>query len=142
MVEIKHLSLAVKNPKRVARLLAEMTAGKAQPFSSGTAMKAWICLWNAEKNELIEFLPLGWTMAPTDRGATFKKTEFNQVYNPTHVQLEVKAALDHLQSIANKYGCKHNPRPDPKRGGPLYEVWLEDDFLVEFTSDEIRAMNS
>ena len=30
----------------------------------------------------------------------------------------------------------------PRLGGPLYEVWLESQILVEFVSDEIRNLAS
>lgn len=142
MVQIKHLSLAVKHPEKVARVLAEMTNGEALQFSAGTTMNGWVCLWNAEKNELIEFLPQGWMMYPADEGARFKDIGITQKYNPTHVQLEVTVALSHLQSIANKFECQHGTRSDTRRGGPLYEVWLEDDFLIEFVSNEITAIFS
>jgi hypothetical protein len=139
MVQIKHLSLAVKQPEKVARILAEMTQGEACHFPAGTTMNGWVCLWSIEKNELIEFLPQGWRMYPADGGARFEDIGITNGYNPTHVQLEVSVTLNHLQTIANKYGCRHGARCGPRRGGPLYEIWLEDDFLIEFVSNEITA---
>jgi hypothetical protein len=136
MVEIKHLSVSVHNPEKAAKVLAEMTGGQAQAFSTRNMFGAWVCMWDEKTNHLIEFLPNDYLMYSTDYGADFKKLELRQNFNSTHFQLEVKTPLKDLQRIADKYGLNHKFRP--YRGGPLYDVWFEDQFLIEFVSDEIR----
>lgn len=137
MVKITHLSLTVKNPEIAARALAEMTNGTPKPFISKNMPGAWLCVWNEETNSLIEFLPDGYLMHPTEYGADFVKLDFLMNYNSTHFQLEVKTPLEEIQRIANQYNFKNSFRPH--RGGPLYDVWFEKEFLVEFVSDEIRS---
>ena len=54
--------------------------------------------------------------------------------------LETAQSLDHLKAVAESHGLHHRFRP--RLGGPLYEVWLENQILVEFVSDEIRNLAS
>ena len=77
-------------------------------------------------------------MHATDYGADFRKMDANVNYKSTHFQLEVSTSLSEIKLIADQCGFKHSFRSN--RGGPLYDVWLEDQLLVEFTSDEIRQM--
>ena len=42
MVEIKHLSVSVNSPEKVAKALAEMTSGKAESFISKNMSGAWV----------------------------------------------------------------------------------------------------
>ncbi|WP_131784055.1 hypothetical protein [Legionella gresilensis] len=138
MTIIRHLSVAVNSPEKCARVIAELTGGTPMAFKTRVVeMKAWICLWDAKKNELIELLPKGWIMHPTSEGASFKKVSKIDKCNSTHIQLEVSTPITRLQTIAEKYGCLHYYRKIPSLGGPLYEIWIEEDFLIEFVSDEI-----
>ena len=138
MVEIKHLSVSVKDPAKAAKALAEMTQGKAEEFISGNMPGARVCIWDEKTNHLIEFLPDGYLMYSTDYGADFKKLDFDMNYNSTHFQLEVNVPLKDIKTIADKHGLAHKFRPT--RGGPLYDVWFEKELLVEFVSDEIRDL--
>lgn len=52
--------------------------------------------------------------------------------------LETEQSLDHLKAVAEVHGLHHRFRP--RLGGPLYEIWIESQVLVEFVSDEIRNL--
>lgn len=137
-MKITHLSVVVKNPKLSCQILAEMTQGRAEEFKSKNMSGDWVCMWGNDTDELVEFLPHGYLMHPTALGANFKKIETPLGYNSTHFQLEISIALEEIKTVADKYQLHHYFRP--RFGGPLYEVWIEDQFLVEFVSDEIRAL--
>lgn len=138
MVEIKHLSVSVQNPEHAAKALAEMTSATAKPFISRNMPGAWVCIWDERTNHLVEFLPNEYLIYPTEYGADFKKLESKQNFNSTHFQLEIKTPLVEIKAIADRYNLSHKFRPS--RGGPLYDIWFEDQFLVEFVSDEIRDL--
>jgi len=138
MVEIKHLSVSVNNPEKAAKALAEVTSGNAEAFISRNMPGAWVCIWDEKANHLVEFLPNEYLMHSTEYGADFKKLEFKQNFNSTHFQLEVKTPLKDIKTIADKFGLAHKFRPS--RGGPLYDVWFEEQLLVEFVSNEIRSL--
>jgi hypothetical protein len=138
-MKINHLSIVVKNPERCSKILAELSNGVAIEFSSKFMQNAWICYWNGNKNECIEFLPKGYLLYSTEAGANFKSIDVDHGYNSTHFQLEVKTSLNQIKQVAEKHKCNHLFRP--RYGGPLYEVWIEEQFLAEFVSDEIRSNN-
>ncbi len=52
--------------------------------------------------------------------------------------IPTEQSLDHLKSVAEKHELHHRFRP--RLGGPLYEIWIESQILVEFVSDEIRNL--
>jgi hypothetical protein len=101
MVEIKHLSVSVREPERAARALAEMTSAKALPFPSKNMPGAWFCVWDEGANHLVEFLPNHYLMHRTNYGADFKKQDTVQNFNSTHFQLEVTTPLSENKSV----GC-------------------------------------
>ena len=102
-----------------------MTDGKAKTFSSRNMTGAWVCIWDEKSNHLIEFLPNDYLMHPADYGADFKKLDYCQNFNSTHFQLEINFPLDTIKTVAKKYGFNHGFRPN--RGGPLYDVWFENE---------------
>jgi len=59
-MKIKHLSIQAQDPETAARCLAEMTAGSYQEFPSKTMTGAWVCVWDQDENEMIEFIPPGY----------------------------------------------------------------------------------
>lgn len=137
-MKIKHLSIVVQNPKRAAHVLAELSGGRPESFGSTNMQGAWVCLWGGDTDELIEFLPEGYLLHSTELGANFKKSDAKLGYNSTHFQIEVDIPLAKIKEIASKHNCHHYFRP--RFGGPLYEVWIEDQCLVEFVSAEITNL--
>ncbi len=133
MVEIRHVSVSVSNPERAASILAEITGGQVRRFRSPRMNGA---CWDENLNHLIEFLPNSYLMFPTEYGADFKEMDTVQNFNSTHFLLEVDLPMSKIKEVADRYGCENRFRP--KCGGPLYDVWIEEQFLVEFSSDEIR----
>lgn len=137
-MQIKHLSITAENPKRAAKTLAELSDGLTYPFPSKTMEGAWVCAWDKQAGELIEFIPNSYLLCPGKYAAEYTSREEAQNFNSTHFQLETEQSLDHLKAVAEKYELHHRFRP--RLGGPLYEIWIESQILVEFVSDEIRNL--
>ena len=135
-MKIKHLSINANTSERSARILAQLTDGKAEPFPSASMENAWLCLW--EENELIEFIPRQYSLKYGEHAAVYVKQAENQNYHACHFMLETNKSVTELMQIADKYGLTHRFRA--RFGGPLYEVWLESSLLVEFTSQEIDKL--
>jgi len=129
---IRHCSIAVRNPEKVATALAELTQGEAQPFSPVAG--GFVCLWGGWEGDFIEFYPRGVHLVSGPEGAHFESGG-QTGDNSTHLNLEINKPLLEVKQIADRYGLTHCFRAGG--GGPLYEVWLEDDFLVELVSKEI-----
>lgn len=139
-MQIKHLSITASDPERAARILGELTDGSVYPFTSKTMEGAWVCAWDRRSGEMIEFIPNNYLLCPGKHAAEFRPVEEVQNFNSTHFLLETAQSLDHLKAVAESHGLHHRFRP--RLGGPLYEVWLESQILVEFVSDEIRNLAS
>ena len=139
-MKINHLSITAKNPKQVAMILAELTDGTASPFPSKTMEGAWLCVWDKQAGELIEVIPDRYLLQPGKYAAEYRLLEVGQNFNSTHFMLETEQSLDHLKAVADKHELYHRFRP--RLGGPLYEIWIESQILVEFVSDEIRNLES
>jgi hypothetical protein len=122
------------------KILAELTDGLVYPFPSKTMEGAWVCAWNKQAGELIEFIPNNYLLCPGKYVAEYMPHEVQQNFNSTHFMLETEQSLDHLKSVAENHELYHRFRP--RLGGPLYEVWIESQILVEFVSDEIRILES
>ena len=139
-MQIKHLSITAENPKRAAGILAELTVGFTYPFPSRTMEGAWVCAWDKQMGELVEFIPNRYLLCPGQYAAEYLLAEEKQNFNSTHCMLETEQSLDHLKAVAEKHELHHRFRP--RLGGPLYEIWIESQVLVEFVSDEIRDLKT
>ena len=95
-------------------------------------------MWDESTNHLIEFLPKNYLMFDADFGADFKLMDEPQNYNSTHFLIETDTSVSNIKAIADKYDCNHKFRE--RFGGPLYDVWVEEQFLIEFVSEEIKNL--
>jgi len=138
MPTLFHLSLSVRDPEHCARVLAEITDGQAIAFKARGLEGAWICLWDPTTNHLVEFLPARAVMHRAPEAAAFRSTD-HPVVGGTHLQLQAERGVDHIRGVSESHGCCCRLRCDPRRGGPLLEVWLEEDVLLELVSDDISA---
>ena len=101
---------------------------------------AWLCVWDKDANELVEFTPKRYRLSPGNYAAEYKLLDFEQNFNSTHFLIETEQAVSHLIEVADKYDLYHRFRP--RFGGPLYEIWIEQEMLIEFISDEIRNLSN
>lgn len=138
--KIKHLSLSSEQPELAAKRLAEATGGEAIEFPSSTMTGAWMCVWDMAQNELIEFIPNNYALQWGEHSATYVQQPNALTYSNAHCLLEYSGKLQTIVDVAEKYGLKHRFRE--RFGGPLYELWLEDNLLIEFISKEIKSLGA
>jgi len=126
---IKHISVAVINPKLVAENLAALTGGTSRPFSPLDG--AYVCMWdNSWDGRYIEFYPSDCTISYKENGPGFSKVGEGVIYiNATHVNLSAEKSLDEIIKIADQLKLKHRPRNEKN----TYDIWLEEQFLVEIS---------
>lgn len=128
MPEIRHLSLSARAPETCARQLAELSGGEALPFGARYLTGGWICLWQAERNHLVEFIPWPYRLQPGPDGAVFVPSE-NIPSAAQHLQLALDCSPEELTRRALSAGIPLQFREG--FGGPLYEAWLEPELLIE-----------
>ncbi len=132
---IHHLSIAAKDPKHVADVLAEFMGGKAVPFPPNPG--SYFALQLDEHGSGVEVYPAGTELHPGGEvGAGFAKTQ-PRGYGATHFALSVDTAADKIEAIAGREGwqCFRCNR------GPFHviEVWLENQAMVELLPPEYAA---
>ncbi len=131
---IKHLSLGVKDPKRAADAVAELTKGNVESFHP--VKGAYVCLWPDWSGQFVEFYPKGVQLVPTAEGAEFQWVHIIPEFSSTHINLDTDLTGDEVKAIVARYGYKHYFRP--RDGGPLHEVWIENAMLIELVTKDLR----
>jgi hypothetical protein len=130
---IHHLSIAARDPKHVAGVLAELMGGKAVPFPPNPG--SYFALQLDEHGSGVEVYPAGTELQPggTGGGGFVKKPEARG-YGPTHFALSVTTDADAVEAIARRadWQCFRCDR------GPFHviEVWVENETMVEILPPE------
>ena len=132
---IHHLSIAARDPKHVAGVLAELMGGKAVPFPPNPG--SFFALQLDEHGSGVEVYPAGTELEPGgDVGGSFMKREARG-YGSTHFALSVKTDPDTVKKVAEKagwhcYDCNRGPFH-------VIEVWVENDTMVEILPPDFAA---
>jgi catechol 2,3-dioxygenase-like lactoylglutathione lyase family enzyme len=132
---IHHLSIAARDPQRVARVLAEFMGGKAVPFPPNPG--SFFALQLDEHGSGVEVYPAGTELRPGgDNGGGFVRKEPRQ-FAPTHFALSVTIDAVKVKAVAEREGwhCFDCNR------GPFHviEVWVENEQMVEVLPPEYAA---
>ena len=134
---IHHLSIAARDPKHVAGVLAEFMGGLAVPFPPNPG--SFFALQLDEHGSGVEVYPAGTELRPggSDGGGFVKKPAAERGYGPTHFALSVTAEADEVEAIARRerWQCFRCNR------GPFHviEVWIENESMVEILPPEFAA---
>jgi hypothetical protein len=133
---IHHLSIAARDPKHVAGVLAELMGGVAVPFPPNPG--SYFALQLDEHGSGVEVHPAGIELRPGgDNGAGFAKKPEAGGFGPVHFALSVKAEADAVEAIAKREGWQCHLC---NRGRfHVIEVWLENEFMVEVLPPEFAA---
>jgi hypothetical protein len=131
---IHHLSIAARDPKHVAEVLAELMGGVAVPFSPNPG--SFFALQLDEHGSGVEVHPAGLELRPggSTGGSFVNQPEPEHRYGPTHFALSVAADADTVETVARREGWQCFPC----NRGPFHviEVWLENEFMVEVLPPE------
>jgi len=133
---IHHLSIAARDPKQAAEVLAELMGGTAVPFPPNPG--SFFALQLDEHGSGVEVYPAGTELQPGgSSGGSFVKRPEARGYGPTHFALSVATDADTVEAIAARAGwqCFRCNR------GPFHviEVWVENESMVEILPPEFAA---
>jgi len=134
---IHHLSIAARDPRHVAEVLAEFMGGAATRFTPNPG--SWFAHQHDEYGTGVEVYPAGTELRPAGpQGAGFAMIEpIRSRYSPTHFALSVTTDADTVEAIARREGweCFRCNR------GLFHviEVWLENESMVEILPPEFAA---
>ncbi|MEA2774911.1 MAG: hypothetical protein QOF90_317 [Acetobacteraceae bacterium] len=124
---IHHLSIAARDPKQAAGVLAELMGGTALPFPPNPG--SFFALQLDEHGSGVEVYPAGTELQPGGEvGGKFVKQDA-RLYGSTHFALSVATDADTVQAIAQRagwhcYDCNRGPFH-------VIEVWVENETMVE-----------
>jgi hypothetical protein len=132
---IHHLSIAARDPKHAAEVLAEIMGGKSVPFPPNPG--SFFALQLDEHGSGIEVYPAGTELEPGGEvGGSFVKRD-PRGFGSTHFALSVKTDAATVKKIAAATGWQCF---DCNRG-PFHviEVWVENHIMVEVLPPEYAA---
>jgi hypothetical protein len=124
---IHHLSIAARDPKQAAGVLAELMGGTAVPFPPNPG--SFFALQLDEHGSGVEVYPAGTELRPAGEvGGRFARQEARS-YGSTHFALSVATDANTVQAIAQRagwhcYDCNRGPFH-------VIEVWVENETMVE-----------
>lgn len=129
---IHHLSIAARDPKQAAEVLAELMGGTVVPFRPNPG--SFFALQLDEHGSGVEVHPAGTELQPGGAtGGSFVKKDTHS-YGPTHFALSVASDAAAVKTIAQRAGwqCFDCDR------GPFHviEVWVENETMVEILPPE------
>jgi hypothetical protein len=135
---IFHISIAAKDPKRVASVIAELWRGEAMEFlPAGNG--SWIALAPDERNTAIEVYPLGKLLSfrtPSSMAADPDPTGAG--LSATHVALATHMSSDEVFAIGEREGWFTRPMYR-KMGFRVIELWVEDRVMLEVLTPDMQA---
>jgi len=133
---IHHLSIAARDPKHAAGVLAELMGGTAVPFPPNPG--SFFALQLDDHGSGVEVYPAGTELEPNGEvGGSFVKHRRERGYGSTHFALSVKTDAKKVEDIAARAGWKCFTC----NRGPFHviEVWVENDTMVEILPPDFAA---
>ncbi len=129
---IHHLSIAARDPKQAAGVLAELMGGTAVPFPPNPG--SFFALQLDDHGSGVEVYPAGTELRPGGTvGGNFVRKD-PRGFGSTHFALSVATDAEAVKAIAERAGwqCYDCDR------GPFHviEVWVENETMVEILPPE------
>lgn len=135
---IYHLSIAAREPQRVASVIAERWQGFAAPFPP-VAEGSWIAMAGDDRASAIEVYPTGSELHPVDgdADAVAKTNPTAGARSASHAAIATPLTADAVHAIAAREGWIAKYR---KRGDifGVVELWLENDTMLEVLTAEMQ----
>ena len=133
---IHHLSIAARDPKQAAAILAELMGGTAVPFPPNPG--SFFALQLDDHGSGVEVYPAGTELEPNgSTGGTFVKQPKGRGFGATHFALSVATDATTVEEIARRAGwncfvCNRGPFH-------VIEVWVENETMVEILPPDFAS---
>ena len=133
-----HLSIAARDPRHVAEVIAEIWGGAAEPFPP-VSDNGWIAIAGDERGTAMEVYPLGTVLREVEGDADATgETSGTDRFTATHAAIATSLAEDAVMAIAKREGW---PAKYRRRGGRfgVIELWIEGRQMMEILTPEMQA---
>lgn len=134
---IHHLSIAARDPKQAAGVLAELMGGTAVPFPPNPG--SYFALQLDDHGSGVEVYPAGTHLEPNGAvgGSFMKQPQTGPGYGATHCAISVPTDGAKVAAIAKTagwhcYDCNRGPFH-------VIEVWVENETMIEVLPPEYAA---
>ncbi len=134
-MRIFHTSIPVRNPKRVAQAIAELTEGATFDFLHPGCFFVTF----GDTGSLIELYRKEIELHPGDPGNPCELTDSNSpgTYTGSHTAICVSANADRVLEIAGAYGWRAEIHR--RRVFRVIEFWIENEYLLEVFPPEFAS---
>lgn len=138
---IHHVSIAARDPKHVADVLAEIMQGRNYVFPGGVP-DSWIAVSGDKHGTAIEVYPEDIRLRPDGRNAVrFERGAADDAYVSFHLLLSVPSDRETIERIGAREGwtTRFCPRGAPKQK-PLFNViefWVENRIMLELAPQDM-----
>jgi hypothetical protein len=148
---INHISIGVRNPEKVAGVLAELWNGIVLPFPP--APDSFIVLANDGKGSAIEVTPINTVLEPgiglppeenfdgttatEEHEAKFVTSGFAPQYVATHLNINTNLSEQEVKAIGRREGWRTLTCNRDRGFFQLIEIWIEDRFMLEVMTPEM-----
>jgi hypothetical protein len=132
-----HLSIAAREPQRVASTIAELWGGEALPVSPVSG--GWGAYARDARGTLIDVYPLDVVLRETEGDAdAHGEPAEGSGFTATHAAIATNLGRDEVMAIAAREGW---PAKYRKRGDlfGVIELWIEGRQMIEVLTPEMQA---
>lgn len=133
-----HLSIAAREPRHVAEVIAELWQGEVFPFPP-VSDDGWIAIAGDDRGTALEVYPLGTTLREAAGDAdAYGEPAAGDGFTATHAAIATMLDQAAVLAIAAREGW---PAKYRKRGGQfgVIELWIEGRQMMEVLTPEMQA---
>lgn len=133
-----HLSIAAKDPRHVAEVIAELWGGRAMPFPP-VSDNGWMAAAGDDRGTAIEVYPIDIVLVPSEGDVDAHGAPTGDGgYTATHAAIATAMDQDAVMAIAAREGW---PAKYRKRGGVfgVVEMWIEGRQMIEVLTPPMQA---
>ena len=133
-----HLSIAAREPRHVASVIAELWGGEAFPFPP-VYEGSWIAIAGDERGTAMEVYPFDIVLRETEGDAdAHGEPAAGSGFTATHAAIATNLGRDEVMAIAVREGW---PAKYRKRGDlfGVIELWIEGRQMIEVLTPEMQA---
>lgn len=148
---INHISIGVREPQKVANVLAELWSGIVVPFPP--CPNSFMVFANDGKGSGVEITPIDTVLVPgegfppegsyeavtEEYEAKFVQSDFAPQYVATHLNINTRLSIEEIMEIAKREGWRTLVCNRGEGLFQLVEMWIEDRFMLEVMTPEQTA---
>jgi hypothetical protein len=132
---IFHFSIAADDPKRTAKMLAELWRGEALPFPM-LGKGSWVAHSGDDRRSTIEVYPRDMALYPEELAGDLRSEPLPR-HGPFHAAVATPLSIEEVEEIGRRYEC---PTRLCQRGPwfRVIELWVDKCLMLEMLTPEMQ----